>query len=647
MMALLQEEKKKTSYWKTKYTTLYQNYLDENVNSDQSIVDFLAKRKSQNVSDPKNANSPFRDWSITNSEKQIFRLDPEIQPGSQIPGPIADQYGLKGKFTLTAHGHSQKKCTRVDSIKKYDTSHLSDQAKPKIPRDLPSNNLIMKNLTASWTGLQSTTRPSPETPNPTETLPNNPRHFSPKDPKSPDKNYNLLNNPIQSINKMYSVFEKSRVKSSSPRKNLDSHRTTDMRSLVGGQIGDQPARKNIFFGNKGFGSVLCQETPYNLYADNGENAQMIDLKKKKSGTLGVRKKSIVKYGLRNNLESGLVNSDRDTFAGSNGMKSLKSAEKGTDWSLVENKSSKDDEARRMCPKTTRAKNSKAFIKETSFETDGHFLKKVKSIMESMREKSTRKNVEMNIRPSSFLNDSTSPNNPMNPSMRQPVPMQPYNSKNPAALNRQQGSLEYTKYQNFNLTGAKRMAPRSSFSPSKTVKGAPFFYGHSNNRCKEYAGGSTQTEFFIRIEPRNPATGFSSKPQTKSCRVTSAVIDKVFSSPIQSGKSEKRECSPASHSNKQNGLILNETNLYRDSYAQERTGGDKSLWIENQYGSKYTRSFVDFAQLTTSSAKGFTFKKQGQVTCLENSISQNELLIRNGGKPEAYIEMGSKTAGNKW
>jgi hypothetical protein len=191
-----------------------------------------------------------------------------------------------------------------------------------------------------------------------------------------------------------------------------------------------------------------------------------------------------------------------------------------------------------------------------------------------------------------------------------------------------------------------MAPRTSFSPSKTVKGAPFFYGHSNNRCKEDAGGSTPTDFFIRIEPRNPDTGFSSKLQTNSFRVTSAVIDKVHSSPIQSGKSEIRECSPASHNNKQNGLILNETNLYRDSYAHERTGGGKSLRIDNEYGGKYTRSFVDFAQLTTSSAKGFTFKKQGQFTCLENSISQNELLTRSGGKAGAYIEMGSKTAGNK-
>lgn len=191
-----------------------------------------------------------------------------------------------------------------------------------------------------------------------------------------------------------------------------------------------------------------------------------------------------------------------------------------------------------------------------------------------------------------------------------------------------------------------MAPRTSFSPSKTVKGAPFFYGHSKNRCKEDAGGSTQTEFFIRIEPRNPATGFSSKPETNSCRVTSAVIDKVHSSPIQSGKSDIRKCSPDSHSNKQNGFILNETNLYRDSYAQEKTGCDKSLWIENEYGGKYTRSFVDFAQLTTSSAKGFTFKKQDQVTCLENSISQNQLLTRSGGKPGPYIAMGSKTAGNK-
>lgn len=441
MMALLQEEKKKTSYWKTKYIILYQNYLDENVNSDQSIGDFLAKRKSQNVSDPKNAISPFRDWSITNSEKQIFSLDPEITLGSQIPRPTTDQDDLKGKFTHTAYGNSQKKFTRVDSLKIYDTSHLSNEAKPKNLRGLPSNNLIMKQFTASWTGLQSTTRPSPETPNPTETLPNNIRQFSSKDPKSPDKNYNLLNNPIYSINKMYSVLEKSSVKSSSPAKNLDSHRTSYVRSLVGGKIGDQPARKNIFFGNKGFGIRLCQETPYNLYADNGENAQMIDLKKKKSETLGVRKKSIVKNGLRNNLESGFVNSDRDTFAWCNGMKSLKSAEKGTDWSLVENKISKDDEARRMGPKTPKAKNSKAFIKETSFETDGHFLKKVKSIMESMRENSTRKNVEMNIRPSSFLNDSTSPKNPMNPSMRQPVRMQPLNSENPAAVNRQQGSPE--------------------------------------------------------------------------------------------------------------------------------------------------------------------------------------------------------------
>ena len=222
-------------------------------------------------------------------------------------------------------------------------------------------------------------------------------------------------------------------------------------------------------GGKGLGG-------WNLYADDGGNLGIIGLRKKKSGTLGVRKTSILKFGPGKGEGSGSVNSDRDVFVGSSGMKSVKKAEKGMDWSLAENGSSRDDEARRIGPKSPRAKNSNAFIKETSFETDGHFLRKVKSIMESMREKSTRKNVEMNIRPSSFLNDSTSLNNQMNHTMKKPVRTQPHNSENPTAVKTQQGS--------------------------PVVKGTPLFYGYSNNRCKEHPEGSTPNKFFIRIEHRN-------------------------------------------------------------------------------------------------------------------------------------------------